>query len=298
MNHPILISLSILLAFSAWSQANTPADPDPISPKEMLLTGPTPMKLHALSRIVQISKKEGLDESYLPGLKVSAEEKDDLMRHLTAKLLGENFVEGKETPNPEAVALLTKLAKDDAQLVRYSASYYGLTLMEVKTPEIIELLIDVAAADRDTILNERIAKSLENYRDEAKKILDQKLKSDNPLSYFEIYELLSGKKPDPTRRILEIPSTKPIMFVFFSKGEQPAKFRADVEKELKNLGLENPEMYDRGAGDDYVVMLKTYVTRDRVTVEDAFANHGMFAPPQVWWLTAELEIQFEEWRNK
>lgn len=305
MKHLILMSTAILLSVSASAQISAPAaatqattESHPVSPKEMLVIGASPMKLHALSRIAPGNMKGVVDESYLPGFKICAEDPDDLVRRLTAKLLGQYFVAGRKIPNPEAVTLLVQLAKDKSSFVRDNAVYYGLSVMDEKSPEIIELLIDVASTERDALMNEYVNRSLKNYPDETVRILNEKLKTDEALLYFEVYEELSGKKPVATDRLLDMPSSRPVMFVFNGGEKKNAKFRADLERELKALGLDNPEMYDSGADDSYAVMVKTYMTRDRVSVENAFANHAEFPPAQRWWLTPELDIQFEDWRNK
>lgn len=305
MNKPILIASTVLISLSVRAQTNTPSAvaqmptaSQPISAKEMLLVGPSPMKLHALSVITQNIEKNNIDESYLPGLKVCAEDPDDLVRSVTAKLLGKYFIEGKETPDPTAAALITKLAGDTSSLVRYNAIYYGLAAMEDKSAEIIALLIEAVSIDRDSLLNEQITQSLKNYHDETVKILDEKLKTDNPITFFEIYEPLTGVKPVATERLLNMPSSRPVLFVFMGGGDHPDKFKAELKNELKALGLQNPEIFDAGSGDNYAVLLKTFVTRDRVTVEEAFTNQAKFPMPQIWWLTPEVEVLFDNKRNK
>ena len=305
MKHPILFSTAILLTASAWAQADTSttavqtsAEPKTISAKEMLLTGPSPMKLHALAMVARDAEKEGLDESYLPAFKVCAEDSDELVRNLTAKLLGQHFIKGESEPNSKAVNLLIRLAKDESPSVRYNAIYYGLAALDNKSKEIIQLLVEQASTERDTLMNEHIAKSLENYRDETAEILNQKMKTAEALNYFEIYKQLSGKNPVATEQLLNMPSSRPIMFVFIGQGRDSDKFKAELETELKELGLSSSELSDSGSGDNYVVMFKTYITRDRVKIEEAFSNHKKFRAPQEWWLTPQFEVEFEEMRNK
>ena len=194
--------------------------------------------------------------------------------------------------------MINRLASDESYMVRYNAVYYGLVPIQEKSSAIIDRLIEVAVTDRDTQLNEQIAKSLENQRDETVRILDQKLKTDNPIPYFEIYELLAGKKPEATDRLLDMPCSRPVMFVFNREGDDSGNFRAGIEAELKAIGLKNPELSDWQEGDHYAVMLKVYVTRDRIAIEEAFDDHKEFPAPRIWWLTPEMEVQFEEWSNK
>jgi hypothetical protein len=44
-------------------------------------------------------------------------------------------------------------------------------------------------------------------------------------------------------------------------------------------------------------MLKTYLTKCRVAVEQHFANHDTFIITQSFWLTPELETQLETMRQ-
>ncbi len=294
----LLAAASVALAQTNAPPTNAPAGPETISIQEMLVIGPSGLKLHSLAMITQGKAKDGVDESFLPGFKVCTEDSATPVRSLTARLLGQHFVEGKETPNPEAVTLLITLAEDESSDVRYSAVYHGLTQIQNKSPEIVELLIDVAVSNREQRLYERIIQSLEGNREQVVRILDKKLKDGDDIAIYEIYEDLAGKKPAGADKYLDMPSSRPKMFIFKGEENDPEAFQAELEKELKAVGIENPELSISGVGDNYVLLLKTYLTKDRIAVEKSFTDHGKFKITQDMWLTPELEIQIDAMREK
>jgi hypothetical protein len=208
-------------------------------------------------------------------------------------LLGQYFVQGKENPNPEAVELLIKLSKDDSSDVRYNAVYHGLTQIENKSDEILNLLIDIAATDREQSLYDRIAESLEKDRARVASILDQKLQDGDNIAIYEIYEDLTGEKPANADKYLEMPSSRPRLFIFSGEGSDPEAYKAELEKTLKAEGIEDPNVWVSGVGENYVLLLKTYMTKDYLTVENAFTNDPKYKITQDMWLTPKLEIQIE-----
>ncbi len=296
-----MCNLSILavsvVAATALAQppaaTNAPVGPKTISLQEMLVIGHSGMKLHSLAMITQGKAKSGVDESFLPGFKVCAEDSATPVRSVAARLLGEHFVAGKETPNAEAVALLVKLARDESADVRYSAVYHGISQIKNKSDAVIELLIDVATTNREQGLYERIAGSLKDEQEKTAAILDKKLADGNNIVYFEIYESLTGKLPATAEKYLEMPSSRPRMFIFKGAAGDAEAFKAELETELKTAGLENPELVVSGTDENYVLLLKTYLTKDYKAVEKAFSGEGKFAVIQEMWLTPELEIQID-----
>jgi len=305
MNKPTVLSAAFMLAAAALAQTNAPpaatnapAGPKTISIQEMLVIGHSGLKLHSLAMITQGKATDGVDESFLPGFKVCSEDTATPVRSVTARLLGQHFVQGKESPNPEAVALLVKLAQDESSDVSYSAVYHGLTQIQNKSAEIVALLIDVASANREQGLYERIIQSLENNREQVVEILDKQLADGDNIAIYEIYEDLAGRKPADAEKYLDMPSSRPKMFIFKGGGDEAEAFKAELEAELGSIGIEAPELSISGVGENYVLMLKTYITKDRLAVKKAFADHEKLTVTQEMWLTPELEIQIDAMRNK
>jgi hypothetical protein len=251
-----------------------------------------------LAMSTQGNVKGDVDESFLPGFKVCSEDAATPVRSVAARVMGQHMVAGKEPPNPEAVELLIKLAKDESSDVRYNAIYYGLSEIKNKSDEIVALLVDIAVNNREPGLNEKIAKSLQGSNEQTVKLLDNKLKTDNAIGIFEIYQTLTGKEPPNASHYLEMPSSRPMLFVFKSDGKEAEAFKSSLESELKSAGIERPEVFTSGAGDNYALLLKTYLTKDRLLVEKHFADHETFVITQSMWLTPQLEIQINTLRIK
>jgi len=131
-----ILCLTLAAASVAVAQTNAPAtnapaaSPKGITIQEMLVVGSSGLRLYSLSMITQHKVKGGVDETFLPGCKACSNDPATPVRSVVAHLLGSYFVEGKETPNPEAVELLVKLAKDKSADVRYSAVYHGITQIQ------------------------------------------------------------------------------------------------------------------------------------------------------------------------
>lgn len=271
----------------------TPAPPSTISIQEMLVSGPTQLKMHSLAMITQGNVPGGVDESYLPGLKVCAEDPAPPLRSVAAQILGQQFVQGKDAPNPEAIAVLVKLANDESVDVRYSAVYHGLTQLENKSDEIINRLITIAMTDRSQSLIDRIAESLKKDSERVARILDRKLKDGDNIAVYEIYQDLTGQQPANSDKYLEMPSSRPRLFIFSGEESDPEAYKAELEKALKAEGIENPDVRVSVMGENYVLLLKTYLTKDYITIENSFSNHPQFKITQDMWLTPELEIQIQ-----
>lgn len=263
-----------------------------ISLQEMLLSGPPQLKMHSLAMIANGSIKGDIDESYLPGLKACAEDVSAPIRGIAARILGEHFVKNQEHPNSAAMELLRILAKDEAADVQFNAVYHGLTQVKYKTPELVEQLIDLASINRKESLQDQIIVSLANYQPQAAEILDQKLNGDNAIAYYEIYEEFTGKVPADADKFLNMPSSRPRMFIFKGQGDAQSS-KAELEKKLRDAGLENPTVRISGKDENYSLLVKTYLTRDYKAVEKALSNNAEFRMIQSMWLTPELEIMLE-----
>ncbi len=288
-----LTTASVALAQSPVVPTNAPTGPKTISIQEMLVIGHSGMKLHSLAMITQGKVKGGVDETFMPGFKVCAEDKATPVRSVAARIMGQNLVAGLDKPNPEAVELLMKLAQDEAADVRFNAVYHGLAQLNHKSDEVVALLLDVAAANREHSLYDRIAESLEDSRERTTQILDKKLKEEDSIATFEIYADMTGKQPPDNDKFLDMPSSRPKMFIFKGSADDAEAYKAELATELKALGVKEPNLFVSGVGANHVLLLKTYLTKDRLAVEKAFAKPGKFTLTQDMWLTPELEIQIE-----
>lgn len=275
------------------SSADRRAESSSISVQEMLISGPSQLKMHSLAMISQGHIKGQIDESYLPGFKACSEDKSPAVRSMVARLLGQQFAKGKLSSNIEAEALMIKLAKDKYSDVRYNAIYHGLTQVEHKSPELIEVLVDIAAKDKQPSLEDRIVISLAGYKPQVIKILDQKLLNENALAYYEVYEVLTGETPKNAEHFLDMPSSRPRLFIFNSPRGDPTRVKAELVMELKDAGISSPNVIASGDGANFALMIKTRIIKDGIAVEKHFSGDGKFNISQQIWLTPEIEAQID-----
>ena len=268
-----------------------------ISVQEMLISGPTQLKMYSLAMISQGNISSPVDESFLPGFKVCSEDPSAPIRSITARLLGQHFVQGKDVPNPKAVAMLTKLAQDTSSDVRYNAVYHGLCPIKEKSSDLIELLINTAESDRNPSLHERIIQSLEAYKEKVTQILDRKLEQGKSIDAFEIYESFTGKQPPNLDKYLDMPSSRTRMFIIKGTGDNASELKADLTRELKAVGIKHPSVEISVIGENNILTVKTYITKEGMAVEKNFSKDGKFQIIQQMWLTPELETQFEAIRK-
>lgn len=297
-----ILCLSLTAASLAQAEqiavpTNAPTAPKTISVQEMLVIGHSGLKLHSLAMITQGKVPGKIDESFIPGFKACAEDPATPVRSVAARIMGENLVAGLDTPNPEAVELLKKLSKDESADVRFSAVYHGLSQLKVKSDDVVALLLEVAADHREHSLYERIGESLKDSREAATRILDKKMEEEASIALFEIYADMTGKQPAKNEKFLALPSSRPKIFVFKGGTDDAEACKAELSAELKTLGIANPELTISGVGANHVLLLKTYLTKDRLAVEKAFVKHAKFTITQEMWLTPELEIQLEAMRK-
>jgi len=272
---------------------NAPARPSTITVQDMLVSGPTQLKLHSLAMMSQGNIPGEIDESYLPGLKACAEDPALPLRSVSAQLIGKHFIQGKENPNPKALELVVQLAHDESSDVRFNAVYHGLSQIRNKSDAILVLLIDIASTHPTPSLYDRIVESLAKDREKVTLMLDQKLAAGDNIALYEIYEDLVGKKPSNADKYLEMPSSRPHLFIVKADGTDSEADKTELEQALKALGIENPDVSVSGMGANHVLLVKTYITKDYAAVSTALASNDKFRISQDMWLTPELEVQME-----
>lgn len=308
MIRPFLLAASVALANSACSKPaeqeppkHAPPSPSPtaskgISIQEMLETGPPQLKMHSLAMLSQ-GHEGRIDESYLPSFTVCSKDPSAPIRSITARLLGEYFVKDQEAPSPEALNLLMELAHDESSDVRFNAVYYGISQIKIKTDETIAFLVEFAANNREHGMIDRIAESLSDDQNKVVTILDQQLAESDNVVAFEIYEDLTGVVPLHAVQYMNMPSSRPRMFILKGTGDDSETEKTALETELKAIGIINPSVHISGIGKNYVLIVKTYITQEGIAVEKTFSKDGKFRITQQMWVTPELEIQLEAMRK-
>ena len=258
-----------------------------ISLQEMLVIGPSNMKLHALTMISRYKKKGEVDASFFPGFEACAKDPGPPVRAFAARLIAKYYIEGVTNPPPQAVSLIEKLSKDSTPDVRYSAVFYGLCNIRPRSEALLHRLIELAAAHPDPALYQRILKALGEEQDRVVPFLEKKIQEGDNVALYEIYEDLVGHPPPNAEKYLAMPCSRPCAYVFPYNGKDPETFRAELEKRLKEAGLSSPNI----RLSPHAAILKIYITRDRHTVDEKFAS-GPLHYTQTLWLSPQLEAQF------
>ncbi|VGO16113.1 hypothetical protein PDESU_04703 [Pontiella desulfatans] len=292
-----MLSLSAFVLASlsnAQAPTNTPATAHQYSIQQVLSFNSTAMRMHALATITREKTGETINESYLPGFKACSTDKASSIRSVTARLLGEHFIEGKNPSNPEALAILQKLSKDESADVRYNALHYGLTQVEPKSDQLIEELVEAAVVNREENLYDRIIVAISENKTHAKNYLAGKIKDESSIAYFEIYRDLTGGNPPNSENYLNLPSTQPRLYVFTTKNQDKNAAATDLEKWVSGLGIESFYVEVSGYAGQRVLLLTTYITRDHETVEAKLNDtNEQFDFMQKFWLTPKLAAEID-----
>ena len=106
------------------------------SVKDMLISGPSPIKLHALAMITQGKINDELDSSYLEAFEKCIEEESIPIKLTIAKILSKNYVADLPSVDPKTIEILLKLSNDENVLVSQTAITEGLMKINSKTKEI------------------------------------------------------------------------------------------------------------------------------------------------------------------
>ena len=138
MKKIILIYLSFLINIHIFA-----IEPkNNISVKQMLLSGPSEIKLHSLAMITQGKINDKLDDTYIEAFEVCSMDKYVPVRMTTAKILGKYYVKDKKFINPKVISILKNLAKDKSEFVSSVAIREGLFYILNNEDEEIRTLID------------------------------------------------------------------------------------------------------------------------------------------------------------
>lgn len=245
-----------------------------------------------LSTLKNMSRSP-VDDKYLDSLILCCADPTAPVRSMSTQLICDNFVPKSGMPSMEVLNILTQMAQDVSGQVRFSAVHYGLTQIEQLPDSIFELLVDIASKEKEGALFDFISDKLSNEMSRLVKTLDGKLTGETPVNYYEIYEDLTGFSPPKTERLLDMPSSSPMLFSFFVGQKNPQADKRRLEAELTQAGLSHLDLFITKSDSLYALLLKTRVTRERLLVDHQFASHPEFKYLQKMWLTPEQEAQVD-----
>jgi len=288
-------SVYIVFALILTAHAQLPAptgNSNTVTVKEMLVTGPPQMKMHSLAMITQGHVKGGIDASYLDAFTTCSSDPMTPIRSITARILGQHFIQDQETPNPRALELLLKLSQDDSPDVRFSAVAHGLCKLTQLNDNVIDTLIQVALQHREATLLEAIKTTLAD-NPQVENRLQNKLSTSKDIACFELYHEWLGSLPADADAYLTLPSSRPKLIVFTPTNPDPQSAAAELQRQLSSLDISHTLIQPRDPNAAPILMLKTYITKEYIDIEKTFANHEQFPITQTLWLTPEIELQLE-----
>tara|TARA_E500000178_G_scaffold183451_1_gene181877 strand:- start:2627 stop:3505 length:879 start_codon:yes stop_codon:yes gene_type:complete len=288
---PIYIALALIVAAQAQLPAPT-AEGSIVTVKEMLVTGPPQMKMHSLAMITQGNIKGGIDASYLDAFTTCANDPMPPIRSITARIIGQHFIQHQETPHPRALDLLLKLSQDDSSDVRFSAVVHGLCKLNHFNQTVLDTLIQVALQHREATLLEAIKTALTD-NPQLKARLQQQLNTSHDIACFELYHQWLGTLPPNPEAYLDLPSSRPKLIVFTPTNPDLQSAASELQRQLTNLDIPPTLIQPNDPNAAPILMLKTYITREYIELEKTFKNHEQFPITQTLWLTPEIELQLE-----
>ena len=292
----ISIRLGALLAVALTSTAQLPAPSSPneniVSVKEMLISGPPQLKMHSLAMITQKRIPGTIDASYLDAFAACSTNSMAPIRSITARILGEYFIQDQTNPETRALEMLLTLAQDANADVRFSAVALGLCKLQSMTPEVLKTLITIATTDRRAPLLEAIQNTIADLP-ESKQYLENKLQSQADIAYYELYRELMDDEPIHAAAYLDVPSSRPRLFVFSTGNAESQTAALELQRQLKEIGIEHNLIQSNDPQTTSMLMLKTFITKEYIEVEKHFTNHDQFPITQALWVTPEIEVQLQ-----
>ncbi len=90
-----------------------------------------------------------MDETFLPAFANCAQDGEERVRSLVARVVGENWIWHAREQSAEAIQLLLTLSRDHDRQVRHDAIYFGLSTVRAKSDEVIEQLLQLAFAEEE-----------------------------------------------------------------------------------------------------------------------------------------------------
>ena len=292
----ISIRLGALLAVALTSTAQLPAPSSPneniVSVKEMLISGPPQLKMHSLAMITQKRIPGTIDASYLDAFAACSTNSMAPIRSITARILGEYFIQDQTNPETRALEILLTLAQDANADVRFSAVALGLCKLQSMTPEVLKTLITIATTDRRAPLLEAIQNTIADLP-ESKQYLENKLQSQADIAYYELYRELMDDEPIHAAAYLDVPSSRPRLFVFSTGNAESQTAALELQRQLKEIGIEHNLIQSNDPQTTSMLMLKTFITKEYIEVEKHFTNHDQFPITQALWVTPEIEVQLQ-----
>ena len=293
MKQIVLFCLSLIVASNIYAQISDINfnDQNNISINEMLISGPTQLKMHALIQISQNQINKDYNENLIEALTVTSTNSDVAIRSLTAKSIGKLFIQNKKHPNDKAIKILFKLSEDINSEVSLSAIKELCKIKEIHN-DLIEKLIRIIEYDRRQILIDTIKNRISDLP-ESKKYLEKEIQNKTNINCYEIYKEFYNEEPKHYKKFINLQSSRPRLLIFGPFNSETEYKILELKRRLKKIGIKRDIIKSTDSGNT-IVILKTFTPFELIEVEKLFSDDNSFKIIQSIWLTDEIESQLNK----
>ena len=237
MKQIVLFYLFLIVSSNIYAQLSDIDldDRNNISIHEMLISGPTQLKMHALIQITQNQIKEGNNEKLINALNVTSTNSDVAIRTLTAKSIGKLFIQNKKYPEDKAITILLKLSKDTHNEVSLSAIKELCKIKEMQN-DIIEKLIRIIEYDRRQIIIDTVKSRISDLP-ESKKYLEKEIQNKTNINCYEIYKEFYNEEPKQYKKFINLRSSRPRLLIFGPFNSESKYKILELKRRLKKIGI-------------------------------------------------------------
>ena len=293
MKQIVLFYLFLIVTSNIYAQPSDINfnDQNNISIDEMLISGPTQLKMHALIQISQNQINEDYNENLIEALTVTSTNSDIAIRTLTAKSVGKLFIQNKKHPNDKAIKILFKLSEDINSEVSLSAIKELCKIKEMHN-DLIEKLIRIIEHDRRQIVIDTVKNRISDLP-ESKKYLEKEIQSKTNINCYEIYKEFYNEEPKQYKKFINLQSSRPRLLIFGPFNSDTEYKILELKRRLKKIGI-NRDIIKSTDSKNTIVILKTYTPFELIEVEKLISDDNNFKIIQSIWLTDEIESQLNK----
>ncbi len=293
MKQIVLFYLFLIVASNIYAQLSDINfnDQNNISIDEMLISGPTQLKMHALIQISQNQINEDYNENLIEALTVTSTNSDIAIRTLTAKSVGKLFIQNKKHPNDKAIKILFKLSEDINSEVSLSAIKELCKIKEMHN-DLIEKLIRIIEHDRRQIIIDTVKNRISDLP-ESKKYLEKEIQNKTNINCYEIYKEFYNEEPKQYKKFINLQSSRPRLLIFGPFNSETEYKILELKRRLKKIGI-NRDIIKSTDSKNTIVILKTFTPFELIEVEKLISDDNSFKIIQSIWLTDEIESQLNK----
>jgi hypothetical protein len=280
--------------------------------RETLRTGDSETRSQALTTIQRNQIVPILDDLFLPALQAAAADPDRRVRNEVARIAGARWVWSAQKQDPNAIALMLRLASDSDREVRYNAVYYGLSVVRDKSEPVIRQLVDLALADHENNLYGRIVWGLRTFSKDKSETVAQVLaehlgraKTDAHLaaSIYGLYREVLEKEPPAEWGLAQVRQQYPDdLFILPISAREPfapkdlnALWSEFIQAVLAGIAVERLQGWRTDTKE--VCYARIRGKEQAEAIRTAIGNHPRLRAGEIYPLPLAMQLYLEEKRD-